>query len=110
MPGPFGKDLSYSQKIGGPTRKHGLNYLRLVAIIVNLISSHFVFRVQCGILPKFCVFLLAMTTLYMVLSEEPENPQTKSRSENYKTEHRKDDGANTSFSARRLVLNLLPFF
>lgn len=98
MVGPFGRDISRAQKIGGPTREHGFNFLRLVAIIVNLISSHFVFRVQCGIFPKSIVFTLAMTTLYMVLLlEESENPQTKSTSENYNAEHLNDDGANTSF-------------
>lgn len=99
MPGPFGKDISYSQKVGGPERKRGFNFLRIFAIAINLIGSYFCFRVNSPLVPKFCVFLISMIALFLVfLLEDPqesENPQTKSRSE-YKTEHRKDDGTKAS--------------
>jgi len=98
MVGPFGRDISRAQKIGGPTRENGFKYLRLVTIAINLIGSYFCFRVNSPLVPKFCVFLISMTTLCLVfLLEEPENPQTKSRSEDYNAKHLHDDGANTSF-------------
>lgn len=107
MPGPFGKDIPYSQKVGGHEREQNFNYCRIITIIVNLISSYFVFNTECSFLPKFCVFSLAMACLYMVmLSEEQENPRTKSRSE-IKIENPKDNGTNTSFFSPLVLLSIV---
>lgn len=103
--GPFGKDISKEQKIGGPTRRRSFNYGRLFALVINLIGSYFCFRVDSPLFPKIFVFLLSMMCVFMVSSEESKNPRMKSRSENYKTEHLNDDGTNTSFFS----LLILPY-
>jgi len=95
--GPFGKDISREQKIGGPGKERGFNYGRLCAILINIVGSYFCFSVDSPLFPKIFVFLLAMMCVFMVSSEESRNPRMKSTSENYNAEHLNDDGANTSF-------------
>lgn len=87
MPGPFGKDVPYSQKVGAARPARESNVLRIASIVINLLGSYFVFNVESSLLLKLLVFGLSMSVLCITFYSE--ESQTKFRSENSNAERSK---------------------
>jgi len=78
MVSPNGKDISRAQKIGGPIRENGVNCVLIIATIINIVGSYFVFHVKCDLTFKlFAILISCMSILMTFLSVEDENQDTE---------------------------------